>query len=95
MVTHEDVLQIAKLAKLSIREEELDSLTKDMSDIIAFADTINNAVGEEDVDFDNINNLSNAFRDDVVRESFPREEILKNAPFQEDGYFLEKKSLGR
>ena len=28
MVTHEDVLQIAKLAKLSIREEELDSLTK-------------------------------------------------------------------
>ena len=93
MVTHEDVLQIAKLAKLSIREEELDSLTKDMSDIIAFADTINNAVGEEDVDFDNINNLSNAFRDDVVRESFPREEILKKAPFQEDGYFLVKKRV--
>ena len=93
MVTHEDVLQIAKLAKLSIREEELDSLTKVMSDIIAFADTINNAVGEEDVDFDNINNLSNAFRDDVVRESFPREEILKNAPFQEDGYFLVKKRV--
>ena len=39
MVTHEDVLQIARLAKLSIKEEELDALTKDMADIITFADT--------------------------------------------------------
>ena len=34
MVTHEDVLQIARLAKLSIKEEELDALTKDMQTLL-------------------------------------------------------------
>jgi aspartyl-tRNA(Asn)/glutamyl-tRNA(Gln) amidotransferase subunit C len=90
MVTHEDVLKIANLAKLSIKEEELDKLTKEMDNIIAFADTINTA-SDEVSDFDNINNLSNAFREDVVVPSLDREQILKNAESQQDGYFLVKK----
>jgi aspartyl-tRNA(Asn)/glutamyl-tRNA(Gln) amidotransferase subunit C len=90
MVTHEEILKIAKLAKLSVSADELVQLTKDMSEIIGFADTINEAVTEAS-DFDNINNLSNAFREDVVVPSFDREEILKNAPNQESGYFLAKK----
>lgn len=90
MVTHEDVLKIANLAKLSISEDELDKLTKEMDNIIAFADTINTA-SDEASDFDNINNLSNAFREDVVVPSLDREEILKNAESQQDGYFLVRK----
>jgi len=90
MVTHEDVLKIANLAKLSIKEDELDKLTKEMDNILAFADTINTA-SDEASDFDNINNLSNAFREDVVIPSLDREQILKNAESQQDGYFLVKK----
>lgn len=90
MVTHEDVLKIANLARLSIKEEELDRLTKEMDSMIAFADTINTAA-DESSDFDNINNLSNAFREDIVIPSLDREQILKNAESQQDGYFLVKK----
>lgn len=90
MVTHEDVLKIANLAKLSIKDEELDKLTKEMDNMIAFADTINMA-SDETSDFDNINNLSNAFRKDVVVESFDKEQILKNAESQQNGYFLVRK----
>ncbi|HEX3039187.1 MAG TPA: Asp-tRNA(Asn)/Glu-tRNA(Gln) amidotransferase subunit GatC [Caproiciproducens sp.] len=90
MVTHEEILKIAKLAKLSVSADELVRLTKDMNEIIGFADTIN-AASSETSDFDNINNLSNAFREDVVIPSYEQEEILKNAPNQEDGYFLVKK----
>lgn len=90
MVTHEEILKIAKLAKLSVSADELVRLTKDMNEIIGFADTIN-AVSSDASDFDNINNLSNAFREDIVEPSYDREEILKNAPNQEDGYFLVKK----
>ena len=89
MVTHEDVLNIANLAKLYISEEELDALTKEMDNIIAFADTINTAT-DETSDFDNINNLTNAFREDVVVPSYDREQILKNAENQENGYFVVK-----
>ena len=81
MVTREDVENIALLSKLFVPEEELDSLTQSMQEIIDFADTINNAPtsGES---FDNINNLSNVFREDVS------EEILKNAPEQAESHFL-------
>lgn len=92
MVTHEDVIQIARLAKLFIPEDGLDALTKDMADIIKFADTINNA-SEEGVDFDNINNLSNVFREDEVVPSCDSEEILYNANDKEDGHFLVKKRV--
>lgn len=92
MVTHEDVKKIAMLSKLSINEDELDTLTKDMANIIKFADTINNA-SETGVDFDNINNLSNVFREDVVVPSYDNVEILSNANDKEDGHFLVKKRV--
>ena len=90
MVTHEEILKIAKLAKLSVSADELVALTKDMSEIIGFADTMS-AVSSADSDFDSVNNLSNVFREDVVVPSYDREEILKNAESQDDGYFLVKK----
>ena len=92
MVTHEDVIAIARLSKLYIPEEELDAMTKAMDDIIKFADTINNA-SEEGVEFDNINNLSNAFREDDVVPSYDREEILKNANDIDEGHFLVRKRV--
>ncbi|MBS5344211.1 MAG: Asp-tRNA(Asn)/Glu-tRNA(Gln) amidotransferase subunit GatC [Clostridium sp.] len=90
MVTREDVLQMARLSKLYIKEEELDALTKDMDNIIAFAETISTAQCEQ-TNFDNINNLSNVLREDVVVPSYDREEILKNAESQDEGYFLVKR----
>lgn len=92
MVTREEVLKIAKLAKLSVSEEELDGLTAAMGEIISFADTIN-AAGDlaGDAEFDNINNLQNAFREDEVVPSFPRERILENVSGGEDGFFPVRK----
>jgi aspartyl-tRNA(Asn)/glutamyl-tRNA(Gln) amidotransferase subunit C len=87
MVTHEQILKISNLAKLSVAPEELDGLTRDMNEIIGFADTVS-AVATDDSDFDNINGLANVFREDIVIPSYDREEILKNAESREDGYFL-------
>ena len=90
MVTCEEILKIAKLSKLSVTEEELDGLTAAMGEIIAFADTIN-AAGAAAGEFDNINNLQNAFREDEVVPSYPRDEILKNVDGGEDGFFPVRK----
>lgn len=91
MVTREDILKIAKLSKLSVEENEIEQLTKDMSEIIGFADTINSAVEDEDVDFDDINDIVNAFHEDVVVDSYDREEILKNRSGGDNGYFMIKR----
>lgn len=90
MVTKEEIKNIALLSKLDVPEEQLDALTQDMQDIIAFADTIQ-AADVGDTGFDNINNLSNVFREDVVVPSLDRELILKNVDGGEDGCFLVRK----
>ncbi len=89
MVTKEEIMKIAILSKLSVEDDEIDKLTKDMGEIISFADTINNAA-DEGVEFDNINNLSNAFREDKVVPSLEREKILANAKDSDDGCFMVK-----
>lgn len=87
MVTREDVENIALLSKLFVPEEELDSLTRSMQEIIDFAGAINSAPKTDEA-FDNINNLSNVFREDKVVESYGVEEILSNAPEQAENHFL-------
>ena len=90
MIDREEILKIAKLAKLSVSEDELDSLTADMAQILSFADTIN-AAGAQGEDFDSVSGLSNAFREDEVVPSYPREEILRNVNGGEDGFFYVQK----
>ncbi len=81
MITKEEVLKLAYLARLDFSDDELDRIIKDMDDIIAFADTINNSV---EGDADKIRNISSSavpaekFREDVVKESLPNEKILSN-----------------
>lgn len=92
MVTKEEILDIALLSKLEVTEDELDSLTDEMMNIIKFADTINSFDGEIG-EFDDINGLKNEMRDDVVIESYDRERILANVNGGEDGYFPVKKKM--
>ena len=92
MVTKEEIMDIALLSKLHIDDDEIDNLTKEMMNIIKFADTIDGYDGEVE-EFDNINNLSNVFREDVVGESFLQSEILKNVDGGENGYFPVKKKV--
>ena len=61
MVSKEDILKLAKLAKISIDDSELEHLTKEMEKIVDFADAINDE-DKIDIEFDNISNLSNVFR---------------------------------
>ena len=89
MTTREDIENIALLSKLFVAEDELDSLTKSMQEIIDFADTINNAPTDGD-EFDSINDISNSFREDEVVKSYSSEEILRNAPQQAENQFLVK-----
>lgn len=89
MVSKEEIMKIAILSKLFVADDEIDGLTKDMGEIIAFADTINNAA-DEGTDFDNINNLSNVLREDEVIPSYDREKILANAKDSDEGCFLVK-----
>ncbi len=89
MVTHEDIQKIAKLAKLEVEDNELEGLTKDMNEIIAFADTIA-SVSVEDDGYADPNGLENVLREDTVQPGLTQEEVLANAKDTDGSSFVVK-----
>ena len=91
LVDRSEIINIAKLSKLFIDENEIDEVTKQMDSIIQFANEIQHIDSKEST-FDNIGELTNIFRDDEIKDSFDNELILKNASDTKNGYFCLKKS---
>lgn len=86
-INREEIIHIAKLANLSLTDEEIDKYTNDMEEILTFANTVNN-VNTDDIDeLASLEENYNVFRKDEVKAFGNREELLKNAPSQEDGMF--------
>ncbi|MBE7021758.1 MAG: Asp-tRNA(Asn)/Glu-tRNA(Gln) amidotransferase subunit GatC [Ruminococcaceae bacterium] len=84
-ISKEEVLHVAKLARLKLSDAEAEALSKDMESIIGFANKLNELDTEGIVPTAHAIPMSNAFREDVVKPSYDREEMLKNAPSAEDG----------
>ena len=90
MITREEIENIAVLSKLFVDEKDIDKLNDDMQKIIDFANTISE-VDDSCFEYDN-DEIENAFRADVVKESFDKEDILKNASdTAKDHFFVRKK----
>ena len=86
-VTRETIDYVAKLARLNLTEGEKESLTRDMEEIIAFVDKLNELDTEGVKPREHVKLIKNVFREDRVEKSYDREEILKNAPSSDDGCF--------
>ena len=90
MVKKEEVITLSKLAKLKFTDEEIENFTKEMDEIIDFANRINamSSTGEEVID--KVVPLEQ-LRDDIVVESLPQEVVTSNVE-SIDGFFPVKRS---
>lgn len=80
------VLHIARLARIALSEEEIETFGAQLSDIIGHFDALN-AVDTEGVEpTAQTLPLRNVMVDDVSRPSMPQDEVLAMAPLAEDGY---------
>lgn len=84
-VSKEDVIHIAKLARLEISNEELEKYTTDLDNIVNYANTLSNIDVSNVKPTNHILDIKNVFRADEVKPSYDREEILKNAPTKAGG----------
>ena len=87
VITREDVLHVARLARLEIPDAEVERMQAQLSDIL-------DAVGKVgELDLADVPPTShpldvvNVWRDDVPRPSLTREDALANAPDTADGAF--------
>ena len=86
-VSKEELLHIAKLANLNIKEDELDNYLANLQDILNFANIVNNANLEGLGETIGANENQNVFRKDEIKEFKNRDLLLQNAPEQERGMF--------
>ena len=80
------VLHIAKLARISLTDEEIETFSEQLGDIIAHFDVLNGIDTEGVEPTAHTLPLHNVFAEDRSRPSLPREEVLALAPLTEDGY---------
>ncbi|TCP24118.1 aspartyl/glutamyl-tRNA(Asn/Gln) amidotransferase subunit C [Scopulibacillus darangshiensis] len=84
-ITKEQVKHVAHLARLSFDDEETRMFTKQLDNIIDFAEQLNELDTEGVEPTTHVLDLANVLREDVVRVSLTREDALKNAPDQQNG----------
>ena len=86
-ISDDEIIHIAKLARLKITDDELNEYKKNLQEIVDFADTINSVNTDDVGEMISVNENYNVFRKDEIRPSFQREDLLKNAPSQDEGMF--------
>jgi len=85
-VTRAEIEHIAKLARIEIPAGQFEKLSRDMSEIVNMVNKLS------ELELENVKvplpDRVNALRDDEVKPSYSRDDILKNAPSSEAGCFL-------
>ena len=86
-ISKDEILHIAKLARLKLKDEEIENYIKNLEDILNFANVVNEApIDGLDVTNGAIDNY-NVFRKDEIKVFEDNETLLANAPEQEDNMF--------
>ncbi len=86
-LTKEEVAHIGQLARLGLTEEEVARFQEQLAEILGHFDAL------QELDTENVPPtpyplpLNNVMRKDVVKDSLSQEDVLANAPLQEDGAF--------
>ena len=79
-ISKDDVMYVANLARLNVSDSEADKLTGEMESIIGFADMLGEVDTTDVLPTNHAMNISNVFREDEIKVSYTRDELLSNAP---------------
>ena len=87
MIDRDQVLHVARLARIELSEEEIARMPPELSKILEHVETMNEIDLEGVEPTSHVVDLVNGLRDDVPRPSMPRERALEQAPDSADGGF--------
>jgi aspartyl-tRNA(Asn)/glutamyl-tRNA(Gln) amidotransferase subunit C len=80
MIDRDQVLHVAKLARLKLEDAEVDRMAGELSDILDHVETMNELDLEGVEPTSHVVDLTNVLREDVPRPSLDRETALEQAP---------------
>jgi len=89
----EQVRQVARLARIKLSESEVEQLSEQLSDILAYVDQLNELDTEAVEPTSHPLRFSNVFRPDQVQQSLSSKQALANAPKTHGDFFAVPKVL--
>lgn len=87
-ITREEVLKIARLARLSLTDAEVESMTPQLDAILEYVDQLKGLDTTNVIPTVASADRATPLRDDVVRDSLSQEAALANGPRVGGGGFL-------
>lgn len=93
-ISKEEVLHVARLARLELNHAELDTFAEQIARILEYVDTLNQVDTTGVPPTTHAISLTNAFRDDEIHTHLEREQALGNAPAKEAGAFVVPRVVG-
>ena len=87
------VKHISKLARISLDENKVENLSKDLTSIMKFIENLNKLNTDKTAPLTSIINASLKSRKDEVKDGKIRDQILKNSPEKNDEFFVVPKVI--
>ena len=92
-IDKDTVKHISKLARISLDENKVESLSKDLSSIMKFIEKLNKLNTDNVKPLTSIVNASLKSRTDEIKDGKIREQILKNSPESNEEFFVVPKII--
>jgi len=92
-IDKDKIKHISKLARISVEEKEIDSLSKDLSSIFSFIEQLNELNTDKVEPLSSILNEPLRTRRDEINDGKIREKILKNSPEKNEEFFVVPKVI--
>ena len=92
-IDKDTVKHISKLARISLDDKKIDSLSKDLSSIMEFIENLNKLNTDKTAPLTSIINASLKSRKDEVKDGKIRDQILKNSPEKNEEFFVVPKVI--
>jgi|SRR5690606_7285966 len=86
-ITDKKVEELAHLARLNFNGEEKEAIRKDLENILDFCEKLQKVDTEGVEPLIYMTDTENNVREDIVKQEFTREELLRNAPAKDSDYF--------
>ena len=80
MIDRDQVLHVARLARLALTDEEVERMSSELSAVLDHIEAINQLDLEDVEPTSHVVEVENVLRADKPRPSWPRERILEPAP---------------
>lgn len=94
-ISRDDVLKLARLSRIKLRDDEVDKFVSELGAIVEYVEQIDNVKLDDLEPTDQVTGLQNVMRpDELIEYQANQEDLLKNLPARDGNYIKTKRVLG-